>query len=216
MDTWELVDAERSVFADLSDSLTPEQWDTQSLCTEWKVRDVVAHVIQGATIGGTGESIKQLFKYGFRLNKLINEEAKKGGQAPTDELRANLRATIGSRVTQPGVKAPGILADEIVHQQDIRRPLGLARQLPPESARVALDELKRFSSGSTFGLLPVKKRVHGLRLTATDLDWEAGAADAPEVSGTAEALMMAMAGRPVVLPELSGAGVDQLRERITA
>ena len=126
MDTWDMVDAERTDFADLTDSLTPQQWTAQSLCTAWKVRDVVAHVTQGATVG-TGESIKQMVKYGFRINKLLTEEAKKGGAEPTDELRTNLRATVGSRVTQPGVKPPGILLDEVVHQQDIRRAIGVPR-----------------------------------------------------------------------------------------
>ena len=44
MDTWEMLDAERTEFADLCDTLTPEQWDTRSLCAKWRVRDVVGHV----------------------------------------------------------------------------------------------------------------------------------------------------------------------------
>ena len=213
MDTWEMVDAERAEFSDLADSLTPSQWDTQSLCTAWKVRDVVAHVTQGATTGA-GESMKQMLKYGFRINKLLREEAQKAGAAPTDELRSELRATIGSRVRQPGVKPEGVLADEIIHQQDVRRPLGIARQVPPDRLRAALDEVKGYSGASTLGLVPTKKRIEGLHLKATDLDWEAGAGS--DVSGPAEALMMAMAGRSVALAELSGPGVDTLRERIAS
>jgi len=209
MDAWEMVDGERTDFADLADSLTPQQWDAQSLCTAWKVRDVVAHVTQGATIG-TGESLKTMVKYGFRINKLLTEEAKKGGAAPTDELRANLRATIGNRTTQPGVKAPGILLDEIVHQQDIRRAIGAPRQVPADRLRVALDDSTRYNNV----LLPSKKRLKGLHLKATDLDWETGDADGAEITGPAEALMMAIGGRPAALADLSGPGVDPLRERI--
>jgi uncharacterized protein (TIGR03083 family) len=210
METWEMVDAERKDLADLTDSLTPQQWDAPSLCTAWKVRDVVAHVTQGGTVG-TGESLKQLVKYGFRINKLLTEEAQKGGAEPTDELRSNLRATIGSRVTQPGVKAPGILLDEVVHQQDIRRAIGVPRQVPEDRLRLALD-------GSTRGnaLIPAKKRIKGLHLKATDLDWESGPADGAEVSGPGEALLMAITGRPAALTDLSGPGVEQLRERISA
>jgi uncharacterized protein (TIGR03083 family) len=209
MDTWDMVDAERKDFADLTDSLTPQQWDAQSLCTAWKVRDVVAHVTQGATIG-TGESIKQLVKYGFRMNKLLTEEAQKAGASSTDELRANLRATIGNRTTQPGVKAPGILFDEVVHQQDVRRPLGLTRQVPEDRLRASLDDGIRYGNP----LVPAKKRIKGLHLTATDLDWETGDAGGAEVSGPGEALLMAVAGRPAALADLSGAGVDVLRSRI--
>jgi uncharacterized protein (TIGR03083 family) len=208
-----MVDAERTDFAALTDSLTPQQWDEQSLCTAWKVRDVVAHVTQGATIG-MGESVKGLVKYAFRMNKLLKEEAKKGGQASTEDLKANLRATIWNRTKAPGVKPAGMLADEVVHQQDIRRPLGLARPVPPDRVRAVLDEIKGYSSGSTFGLLPAKKRLKGLHLKATDLDWETGDAADAEVSGPAEALMMVIAGRPAALADLSGPGVEQLRERI--
>ena len=138
MDTWEMVDTDRAEFADLADTLTPAQWDTPSLCAAWKVRDVVAHVTQGATIG-TGESVKQLFKYGFRINKLLTEEAQKAGAASTDELRANLRATIGSRVRQPGVKPAGMLTEDVIHQQDVR----------PRSASPARSLLTACASPST-------------------------------------------------------------------
>ena len=40
MDVWECVDAERTEFADLCTTLTPEQWDAPSLCGAWRVRDV--------------------------------------------------------------------------------------------------------------------------------------------------------------------------------
>lgn len=54
--------------------------------------------------------------------------------------------------------------------------------------------------------------VKGLRLRATDGPFEAGVG--PEVEGPTLALVMAMAGRPAYLGELSGAGVDELRGRI--
>ena len=53
--------------------------------------------------------------------------------------------------------------------------------------------------------LPVRVNGRGLRLTATDLDWSAGSG--PEVRGTGEALLMAVAGRADLLPELSGPGL---------
>jgi uncharacterized protein (TIGR03083 family) len=210
MDMWAQIDAERAAFADLADSLTPEQWDAPSLCTEWRVRDVVAHVTQGATIG-LGESLRKMVRYGFRLDKLLTEEAKKGGAAPTDELRANLRATIGARSKAPGVKPVGLLADEVVHQQDVRRAIGVPHAIPPVRVGITLHDL----TTDGIALIPTKKWSKGLHLRATDLDWETGPADGAEVAGPAEALMMALAGRPVALAELSGGGVEQLRERIS-
>ena len=49
-----------------------------------------------------------------------------------------------------------------------------------------------------------KKRIAGLKLTATDMDWSHG--NGPEVTGPAEALVMMMAGRSVALDDLSGEG----------
>lgn len=40
-----LACAERETFADLLESLTPEQWDAPSLCAGWTVRDVAMHTI---------------------------------------------------------------------------------------------------------------------------------------------------------------------------
>lgn len=57
------------------------------------------------------------------------------------------------------------------------------------------------------------KRLRGPRLPATDLDWSTG--DGPTVEGPGEALLMAMAGRPATLPELSGPGTPTLTESVT-
>ena len=44
-DTVRLARDERAEFADFLATLTPEQWDGPTLCTRWRIRDVVAHVI---------------------------------------------------------------------------------------------------------------------------------------------------------------------------
>ncbi len=56
------------------------------------------------------------------------------------------------------------------------------------------------------------KRVRGLTFAATDLAWTTG--KGPAVEGPGEALLMAMAGRPAALPELSGPGHATLAARI--
>lgn len=208
MDAWEMADAERTAFADLTDQLTPEQWDKPSLCTAWKVRDVVAHVTDGADLS-LGKSLGTLAKYGFNMKKMIEREAQKGGARSTDELRKGLRGTVGMRKAL-GAKPPDMVMETIVHQQDVRRPLGIARAYPPEEMKVALDR----AAGMGNALLPGKKRAAGLHLKATDLDWERGAGD--DVSGPAEALLLAMAGRPVALADLSGPGAETLKQRITS
>jgi len=51
-----------------------------------------------------------------------------------------------------------------------------------------------------------------VRLVATDLDWAHG--EGLEVTGPAEALLMAMAARPDAFNQLAGPGKELLAQRI--
>ena len=89
-----------------------------------------------------------------------------------------------------------MVSDTAVHTLDITRPLGLAKTLDPQVVTVALDA----------GVTELAKKRKGEpipRLVATDMEWSWG--DGPEVSGTGEALLLALNGRNVA-DELEGAG----------
>jgi uncharacterized protein (TIGR03083 family) len=94
----------------------------------------------------------------------------------------------------------------LIHGQDMCRPLGIKRDLP-EAHLVPVADLVR-DDVHIFG---AKKRIAGLKLIATDMDWSHG--NGPEVTGPAEALVMAMAGRLVALDDLSGEGTAALAAR---
>jgi uncharacterized protein (TIGR03083 family) len=205
-DVWQMMAEERTEFADFLDLLTPAQWDAQSLCTEWKVRDAAAHVIGGIELPGIGSFLVSIAKNGFSFNKANSVAARELGSHPTDELVKQLRDHIGVRKTPPGLKPPNLLGDAIVHQQDCRRPLGMPRQIPEERLRTVLDAMK--------GVNPVvgnKKRIAGVKLVATDMDWMHG--EGPEARGPGEALLMAMNGRKAAIDDLEGEGVATLRSR---
>ncbi len=57
-------------------------------------------------------------------------------------------------------------------------------------------------------------RVRDVRLAATDADWAFGRG--PEVRGTAEALLMAVAGRRGIDAELTGPGRERIARRLAA
>jgi uncharacterized protein (TIGR03083 family) len=99
------------------------------------------------------------------------------------------------------------LVDGMIHQQDIRRPLGQPRVIPPERLHRVLNNA--LSSPATRGA----RRTRGARLIATDLDWSHG--DGPEVTGPAEALLMAMTARPDAFDQLAGPGKALLAQRIS-
>ncbi|MET0474659.1 MAG: maleylpyruvate isomerase family mycothiol-dependent enzyme [Mycobacterium sp.] len=201
----DLAREERLDFADFLAGLTPAQWDGKSLCAGWTVRDVAAHCVsfEGLSPG----ALATRFLKGRLQTDRINAIAVADLEGSSHEhlvglLRDNaqphgLGAGFGGRVA---------LTDNMIHQQDIRRPLGLAREIPPARLRAALDFV-RYAPTIRGAWL-----VRGLRLQATDLDWSHG--NGPEVLGTGEALLMVMAGRPAALPDVDGPGTATLAARL--
>ena len=98
------------------------------------------------------------------------------------------------------------LTDGMIHQQDIRRPLGLPRAIPPDRLRATLDFAKTTPAIRGFW------HRRGLRMVAEDVDWSVGSG--PEVRGAGEAILLAIAGRNASVDELSGPGVAALRPRL--
>lgn len=47
-DVWSLVHAERAALIDDLKDLDDQQWEEPSLCGEWTVHDVVAHLVDTA------------------------------------------------------------------------------------------------------------------------------------------------------------------------
>ncbi|MCV7253131.1 maleylpyruvate isomerase family mycothiol-dependent enzyme [Mycobacterium hackensackense] len=199
-----LACAERETFADLLESLTPQQWDAPSLCAGWTVRDVATHTI--AYLGqGRIALARNMFAARWDVGRLnANALARLGSVQPGRLIELMRRAEpTGAGALYGGRVA---LIECLVHQQDIRRPLRMPRAVDPEALRAAL-AFARISP-----VIRGARRTRGLRLVATDLDWAAGRG--PEVRGTGEALLLAMTGRAAHLSgELAGGGVALLDRR---
>jgi uncharacterized protein (TIGR03083 family) len=200
----DLARREREEFAALLESLTPQQWDSPTLCDRWRVRDVVAHVI-GYDPLSRGQLLRRMAK-GLVTRGGANTVgvAAYAGKSP-EELTALMHEYAVPQGLTSGFGGRVALTDGMIHQQDIRRPLGLPRSIPAESLRTALD----FTTWAPrlLGAL----RTRGARLVATDLDWAYG--KGPEVRGSGEALLMAMAGRRAALDDLDGPGKAKLAQR---
>ncbi|GAA4693958.1 maleylpyruvate isomerase family mycothiol-dependent enzyme [Pseudonocardia yuanmonensis] len=197
--------AERAEITDLLASLTPEQWKAPTLCEDWRVRDVVAHMFSYDELGTIG-LIRRFARGRFtRGGPNALGLADYADRSP-DELVALARAHQRPRGLTAGFGGRIALTDGTIHHQDIRRPLGLPRHLPAERLAVVLEFAR---TAPTIG---ARKRIRGLTLTATDLDWTTG--EGPEVSGPGEALLMALAGRRGITGDLSGPGLPELAERI--
>nr|WP_238600380.1 maleylpyruvate isomerase family mycothiol-dependent enzyme [Tsukamurella tyrosinosolvens] len=204
----DLATEERRSLLELVEGFTEEQWRAPTLCAGWSVRDVVLHHIGYDLL--TGRELVQRMATG-RANPggaanaaRLEELSDLSTDAIVDALRAHLRPTgltsgFGCRIS---------LLDGMIHQQDIRRPLSLPRAIPADRLRPALN----FAVWAP----PVRGAVRGrgVRLVADDLDWSFGRG--PDVHGTAEALLLAMGGRTVVLDELTGPGRDRLARNLGA
>ena len=62
----------------------------------------------------------------------------------------------------------------MIHQQDIRRPLGIPHEIPSDRLVAVLHTCLGRVDGLIIG---VKRHARGLTLFATDIDWQWGAAD---------------------------------------
>ena len=200
--------ANRRRAADLLAGLTPEQWSTPSLCAGWTVRELAGHLIMPmeASIPGFLLTLVKARGSAHRAVNMISRDLARRGPAA---IVATLREKADSRVRPPGVGALGPMADSCIHLRDAARPLELDVTAPLDDWRIVLDFLT--SPAARRGFVP-PGRLDGLRFHATDLGWKSGGG--AEVAGPAEALALAMAGRPVALADLGGDGVPLLRSRI--
>jgi uncharacterized protein (TIGR03083 family) len=207
VDDWELVAAARLELADLGESLTAEQWNAPTLCEQWRVRHVFAHVIITA-LGPVGSPLLALMRDGLSPNDALARSAiDKGDGIDGDALVSELRDVASIRESPPGLEPAGFIADVIVHTQDICRPLRLPRQYGAEPVRRALDATPRAPT-----LHGIQARIEGLRLLATDVDWSYG--DGAEVRAPGEALLMTMWGRDVGLEATNGPGATIVASRL--
>jgi len=203
-DVWPTIHSERKALAADLEALTDEQWATPSLCTDWTVRDVLAHMTATAKISPP-QFFGKMITSGFSLKSMQSKDmATERGSSPAETL-ARFTAEVSSSKHPPG-PTDTWLGETIVHAEDIRRSLGIKHDYPTDAAV----QVANFYKGSNL-IIGAKKRIAGLRLRATDAAWSHG--DGPEVSGPIMSLVMAMAGRKTSDEDLSGDGVATLRSR---
>jgi uncharacterized protein (TIGR03083 family) len=201
---WPTIHTERAALAADLEPLPDQDWETASLCHDWTVRDVVAHMTGTAKIS-PGSFVGKLITSGFSLKKVQEKDiAELRGGTPADTL-ANFRAEVNSSKHPPG-PTDTWLGEVIVHSEDIRRPLGIEHAYSVD----ALIRVADFYKGSNL-VIGTKNRIAGLQLRATDADWSHG--EGLEVTGPMVSLLMAMAGRKEAVADLNGEGVETLSSR---
>jgi len=202
-ESWAMVHAERAALAQDLAGLDDAQWNAGSLCTEFTVREVVAHLASGASLS-TLRWMAGVIRYRFDFDaQNAYQQAQQLG-ADHGETLERFRRTVAS-TTKPPVPVAAMLGEVVVHGEDIRRPLRIRRDYPIATLTYVAEYYHR--SNMT---VPSKRRTQGLRLSATDGPFSGGAQNGAPVSGTTLALIMAMAGRSAYNAELAGEGAGVL------
>lgn len=208
----DLVRQERQALLATLGSLTPAQWQVQSLCSDWRVVDVAAHLAYAPVLGPVGGAFA-LVRSRLSVNRMIASTAVEASARGRDAILEQLERNLESGAKPIGMPTVAALADAVVHGIDVRRPLGLERSIPAEALGPIADfvlrtpwPLNALVGGSA------AQRVDGVRLTASDVDWSHG--EGPEVQASAEALACLLYGRPLTFDELAGPGADVVRARL--
>ncbi|WP_183095308.1 maleylpyruvate isomerase family mycothiol-dependent enzyme [Nocardioides stalactiti] len=201
-DVWRHIHAERAALAATLAELTDEEWQEESLCTGWTVHDVAAHVISNPQIGWGDLVSMAMRNLGRSYNTMIFRDVKRrGAQETRESILADYAAYADSTRRVPVVATLDPLIDVLLHHQDIVRPVGRSRTMPPEAALLAADRLRQVSF-----LLGTRRLVRSVRMVADDIDWTRG--EGPTVSGPIQELLMLCSGREPDRTLLSGDGLE--------
>jgi uncharacterized protein (TIGR03083 family) len=203
-DAWKYIHSERASMAETWATLSSEQWSADSWCAGWSVKDVAGHVLAAAEQTPVN-FFRQMAAAGFKFNVFADRDAKRLGALSPQELVKRLEART-TTTNHPPAPVMAMLGEIVVHGEDIRRPLGLKHE-SPEAALVAIANSWKNSNI----LIGGKRRIAGVRLIATDIEWSHG--DGPVVSGAMIALVLAMTGRKGAHRDLSGEGLAVLAAR---
>jgi uncharacterized protein (TIGR03083 family) len=204
----ELLRAERLALIELLETLAPDEWAAPSLCGGWTVQDVAAHVAWMPALS-PAQAARELARRGFRINAMIAQTAHRWSARGTGAILEQLHTTMRTGALPVGASPRIGLADAVIHQLDIRRPLARPRPIA-EAAFVAVAELQlsvRWPSTIVVGG-SARRRVRGMRLVAEDSRWTFG--EGAEVRGSREALLLMLTNRPFRQGELVGPGVARL------
>jgi len=176
--------------AGMLEELTPEQWEAPSLCERWRVRDVAGHLVwrvgspSGRMMAGAlGTMI------GERVGPMGAFEVLAVREAEADHatLVARLRHIAALKLSGTGRRGLGELAEVVVHGFDMAQPLGIDLAIDGSVTHAVAEAGTR--------LLPFERRevLRRRTLVAADAGWRIGRG--PEISGTAEAIVLYLFGR---------------------
>jgi uncharacterized protein (TIGR03083 family) len=192
----EAVAAERGELAVMLRGLAPHEWDAPTLCSGWRVREVVAHITMPFRYSAARFAI-ELAKARGNFNRMADRCARRDAAASPAELAAALSDNQRHPWKPPGGGFEGALTHDVIHGLDITVALNIGRQVPEERLRIVLGAITGPKSLEFFGT-----HLAGIELRADDMKWSFGSGT--PVSGQAQDLALVLCGRTLPAGRLRG------------
>jgi uncharacterized protein (TIGR03083 family) len=194
----DMIAAQRAELAGVLAGLPESGWDEPTLCTGWRVREVVAHITMPFRYG-RGRFALELARSRGRFNEMADRLARRDALAMSSaDLAGAVRSNVGHPWKPPGGGYTGALAHDLIHGLDITVPLGLAvPPLPEERLRPVLPASLDDRSVKFFGV-----DLDGIELRASDMDWALGSG--VPLEGAAADLLLVLCGRRLPAGRLTG------------
>ena len=146
----ETADRFRTVAAGFTqrvEAVSPDQWDNQSPCAEWKARDVVAHVVgtQGLFLGLVGRELPEGPSVdddpagAWASARAATEQALDTPEIAQSEFESPV---FGKSTYEQSVARIGV-ADVLTHTWDLARSIGADEHLDPTEVSRAYNGLQK-------------------------------------------------------------------------
>jgi uncharacterized protein (TIGR03083 family) len=149
--------------------------------------------------------IRKFYAARFNFDRFAGKQVEIEGAGGPAATLAAFRAAQDRTSAPPGPKDTW-LGEAFVHGEDIRRPLGIKRDYPLNQVARALAFYAKSQA-----VIGSRKRVAGVTLKATDIDYQVGSGPAAE--GPVMSLLLVAGGRKAALADLTGPGVEFLAQR---
>jgi uncharacterized protein (TIGR03083 family) len=172
--------------ANLLDASPFQAWDAPSLCANWQVRHVIAHMTMPARF--TPEQFRsEMAAAGGDFTVFTDTVAARDATLPIGEHLEALRSPKLHAWQPPGGGAPGALSHAVIHSLDVTIALDRPAVAPYDAVVAVLDQLTA-SNGAHFGI-----DLTGVRLEAADTNWAWGSGD--PVRAESGSLVALLSGR---------------------
>lgn len=185
-----------TAIADVLNTLAPEQWEVQSRCAGWRVRDVAGHLVW--RMGSTNRElfasmVRASWGHSLNPNTAVDALSRAAAEAEPAELVQRIRQIAADRAAGRGRHGVSELTEAVVHGYDLAEPLGIVLPIAPAaSGAVALRR-------SLIAPTEIKAVLRSRTLVATDANWQVGRG--LPLPGTAETIVLFLFGRGGLPPE---------------